>query len=48
MKRVFKYKKTEEWDGDEEIIWFLMDYLLHKNSNNYRKNWKVTIDIQEV
>lgn len=54
MKRVFKFKKGQVWDGDEAIIQFLEEYMLENNKNNpcgcpnHRKNWKVNIEINEV
>jgi len=53
MKRVFKFKKGELWDGDEAIIHFLEDYLLEHITCNpggcpsYRKNWKVTVIVEK-
>ncbi len=53
MKRVFKFKKGQLWDGDEAIINFLEEYLLDYDaiqSNGFptiRKNWKVTVIVEE-
>jgi hypothetical protein len=54
MKRVFKFKKGEITDWDEDMIHFLEEYLCNEGQpeNNYfpkfRKNWKVTIKIEEI
>jgi len=53
MKRVFKFKKGDLWDGDESIVHFLEDYLLEYKSHNpggcpsYKKNWKVSVVVDE-
>lgn len=50
MKRVFKFKKGQCWDGDEEIIHFIEEYLLDWDRNiafpKHRKDWKVTIIVE--
>jgi len=54
MKRVFRFKKGQVTDWDEDIIHFLEEYLTDEGdySNNYltnfKKNWKVTIIVEEV
>ena len=53
MKRVFKFKKGEITDWDEDMIHFFEDYLCEKEptENNYpifRKNWKVVIIVEEI
>lgn len=52
MKRVFRFKKDQKTDGDEEIVHFLEEYLCDYEDDKgafpkFRKNWKVTINIQE-
>jgi len=52
MKRVFRTKKGHTWDGDDEMIDFLEDYLLEEGSHLgccpiTKKNWKVTIIVEE-
>lgn len=53
MKRVFKFKEGQQWDGDERIFHFIEDYLtiepVHKG--NYpiiKRNWKVTITVEKI
>ena len=54
MKRVFKFKKGQGWDGDEEIIHFIEDYLTNwdkipaGNFPEIRKDFKVTITIETI
>ena len=51
MKRVFKFKVGQNWDGDEEMLMFLEDYLTSKNFKGYfpivRSNFKVIINIEQ-
>jgi len=52
MKRVFRLKKGDITDGDDDFSNFLYDYLIEggpPNSNYpvWRKNWKLTFIIQE-
>lgn len=46
MKRVFRFKKGQMWDGDEAIIDFLMDYLLD-DEYHIRRNAKITVIAEE-
>lgn len=50
MKRVFRFKVGQNWNGDEEILMFLEDYLTSKNFTGdfpiVRSNFKVTINIE--
>ena len=52
MKRVFKFKKGETWDGDEEIVHCLEDYLLEHNNlggvPKHKKDRKVTLVIESL
>ena len=49
MKRVFNFKKGQNWDGDEEIISFIEDKLLvydhHMNLPEVKKDTKITVII---
>ena len=53
MKKTFNFMKGDFWDGDEELIQFLEEYLPEENKANpngclqYRKNWKITLIIEE-
>jgi len=53
MKRVFKFKEGQAWDGDEAIIDFLEDYLLEEGSHLgacpiMRRDCKVTIIVENL
>ena len=53
MKRVFHIKKGEYWDGDEEMIHFLEDYLVEEERSDpfcpkTTRDCKVTIIIEEL
>jgi len=52
MKRVFKFKKDAHTDWDEPLYYFLSEYLCkkeqgHHNLDVFKKNWKVTIIVEE-
>lgn len=51
MKRVFRFKKGDITDWDEDLIHFLEDYLCPETDSRnfpiFRKNWKVTIIVEE-
>ena len=58
MKRVFRFKKGETYDGDTALDNFFAEYLIEPerdkhgnwvttNWNIMRKNWKVTVIIEE-
>ena len=42
MKRVFKYKKGQFWDGDEDIIYLLLD-ILCGDDEKVKQDTKITI-----
>ena len=42
MKRVFKFKKGQFWDGDEDIIYAIFD-ILCGDTNIVQKDTKITI-----
>lgn len=51
MKRVFTRKKGETWDGDEDFIHFLEEYLTIEGHNGWpkhRKDWKITIIVETL
>ena len=52
MKRVFKLKKGQKYDGDEDWLHFLEEYLFEEGEYKgscpkYRKNWKLTLLIED-
>lgn len=50
MKRVFHFKKGETHDGNgalEEFLEYLFDYATTSCFSESRKNWKVTIIIED-
>ena len=42
MKRVFKYKEGQFWDGDEDIIYAIFD-ILCGDTDTVKQDTKITI-----
>ncbi len=52
MKRVFKFKKGNSWDGDELILDFIQDVLLDwenkSNFPNIKQDTKITLIVERL
>ena len=46
MKRIFKFKKEQLWDGDEDVIHFLIERLLNEHWQ-IKDNFKVTVIVEK-
>ena len=50
MKRIFKFKEGQAWDGDEEIIHFIEEVLLPDTWENFPKikqDTKITLIVEK-
>lgn len=52
MKRIFKFKKGDKWDGDEAIFHLIEDQLLiwapGMNTDEVKQDTKITVIIEKV